>query len=182
MRHQRVVDQAEAGGRVALDRELIEGVEAAQRPLPDAAALGRVRVHPVEVREVRPVRGRADQRQRVVLGEVVRGRGGRSAKDKHEGERPRLRSYVSRPYRVATPPKGIASAASLARRSSFQTMTGRSTSRQVNPCSFAAQQRSRTSHSRHLNTRPDRIGKLRACSLPRHLLRQRRRAVRQLAQ
>jgi len=71
LRHQSVVDQAEADGGAALDRELVERVEAAQRPAAHAAALGSVGIDPVEMLEVGPELGCADEGKGVVLGWTV---------------------------------------------------------------------------------------------------------------
>ncbi len=83
--HQLVVEQAQADRRIAPHRKGIERVEGPKRPLPHAAALRRVGIDPVEMSEALVVGRLADQRERVVLGEIVRRRRGRSAKGKHEG-------------------------------------------------------------------------------------------------
>src|SRR5262249_52173595 len=79
-------DKTEACRRAALDREGIERVEAAERPLPNPPALGRGRIDPVEMREVGPVMRLADQGQGVVLSEVIRGQRSRTAEDEQARE------------------------------------------------------------------------------------------------
>ena len=48
-RHQLVINQTDAGRDRTLDGEGIEGIEAAERPLAHAPALGRVRINPIEL-------------------------------------------------------------------------------------------------------------------------------------
>ena len=75
--HQRIVEQAKIGCLLAFEAERVEAVERAFGELPKRATLGRVRVHPIEVLEARPVFRFAHQRQSDVLG--VRRQRGRTA-------------------------------------------------------------------------------------------------------
>ena len=61
------MQQGQAGRAAALEGERIEIVEAADVGQPDAAALGRIGIDPVEVLEAGRKLDGADARQRVVL-------------------------------------------------------------------------------------------------------------------
>ena len=82
--HQRIVDEPQSARRHALDREGVQAVEGAEGELADAAALRRVRVHPVEVL-VGPELRLANERQRVMALHLLRRAGGQS--DSRDGER-----------------------------------------------------------------------------------------------
>ena len=124
-----------------------------------------------------PYCGLADQRQRVVLGEIVRGRRGRAAKDEHARQQAGSEADDVRAMRCRVLPWTLqATAASAARL--IASMTGR---RRAAKLILVHPLRSSTAATaaEHLNT-----GQQIALQQPEtaRLLRQRRRAVRQLAQ
>src|SRR5690606_17389400 len=64
--HQCIIDEADARRRAALHGEGVEAVEGAHGPLAHGAALGRIRIDPVEVFEIRSVCWLADERKGVM--------------------------------------------------------------------------------------------------------------------
>ena len=79
--HQILVDEAEPARRLALVENRVEAVEAADIGHAHQPAFGCVRVHEVEMLEVRRVFRLADQRQGVMLDGRILGQGGRQWKE-----------------------------------------------------------------------------------------------------
>src|SRR5262245_44802691 len=134
LHHERVVDEPQTVRRAALDGERMERIEASKRPLPHPPALGGGRIDPVEVLEVGPVTGTADQGQGVVLGEVLGGQYAGPPEDKraHEGGW----EPATAGHQVYT--LQACAAARRAWRTERHDYAGPRRKRQVNPCSLPA--------------------------------------------
>ena len=97
--------------------------------------LGRVRIDPVEVREIGPVLGGVDEGQRVVLGEIVRG--GRSVTaDDEQADQGGSEGGIGGPYGVTRSHDRDRGRGLAARRTIADEYAGTLTMRQVNPCSL----------------------------------------------